>query len=298
MTSPVVEHHLRWSPWQPLDGCWHGTGVPNLPCLYRIRRIGRADLDYLGQTGTGTMTLRKRLAMLAGVYATDMPYRDPHTAAPALWALLQSTGAPFEVSVAPVTGSTLWRKGLEAVAIALYRQAHGASPTVSFGRMPAGYRRSSQYNLRLMAAGRCYRGGPTDLVDANHLPGVPPVGPLDGDPQALDWCGHAWSAWAPAARLDAPASALGLYRLRAPGVDGLLYIGQGAVRSRVLAHLRTAALATDAQGAVFRAAGAIQASWVVDDRWVAHQRLELENDLIAAHELRLGQPPPAQFLGQ
>jgi hypothetical protein len=37
---------------------------------------------------------------------------------------------------------------LEALAIALYRQAHGRSPTVEFGRMPPGYRASSSYNRR------------------------------------------------------------------------------------------------------------------------------------------------------
>ena len=35
------------------------------PSLYRIRRVGRADLDYIGQTGVG---LRRRLAMLSGIY--------------------------------------------------------------------------------------------------------------------------------------------------------------------------------------------------------------------------------------
>ena len=51
--------------------------------LYRIRRAGRDDLDYIGQTG---LRLRDRLAMLRGIYRDKMPYRDPHTVAPALWA--------------------------------------------------------------------------------------------------------------------------------------------------------------------------------------------------------------------
>jgi hypothetical protein len=114
-----VSQLLRWSDWQALRGSWSGGKVPTAPGLYRIRRAGREDLDYIGQTGSGTMTLRKRLGMLKGIYAAEMPYRAPHTAGPALWALLHSKGVPFEVSVAVVEGTDPWRKGLECLAIAL-----------------------------------------------------------------------------------------------------------------------------------------------------------------------------------
>src|SRR6516164_8348507 len=116
---------LVWSPWVPHQGCWRGATAPDEPGLYRIRRVGQSCLDYIGQTGTGGMTLRKRLGMQRGVYAAEMPYTDPHTAAPALWAIRQATGAEYEVSVAPVAGTTPWRKGLEALAIALHRQEFG-----------------------------------------------------------------------------------------------------------------------------------------------------------------------------
>jgi hypothetical protein len=69
--------------------------------------MGRDDLDYIGQTGG---SLRKRLAMLAGVYASEMPYGDFHVAAPALWALRESLRCEFEVSVAPLQGPAPVRK--------------------------------------------------------------------------------------------------------------------------------------------------------------------------------------------
>ena len=116
---------LTWSPWVLHPGCWRGKTIPPLPGLYRVRRLGHDDLDYTGQTGIGGMNLRRRLAMLIGVYAEEMPYKDPHAAGPALWALRHQTGEEFEVSVVPVEGTTPWRKGLEALAIALYRQDHG-----------------------------------------------------------------------------------------------------------------------------------------------------------------------------
>src|SRR5262249_2210442 len=151
----------------------------------------------IGQTGTGTMTLRKRLGMLGGIYRDEMPYRDPHTAGPALWALRHSTGEPFEVSVAIVTGSDPWRKGLEALAISLFRQEHGRSPMVNVGRMPCGYRASSSNNARLVRLGKRFRGGPCAEADSSHAPGIAPVGPLAGDPQSPDWGGHPWSPWFP-----------------------------------------------------------------------------------------------------
>ena len=119
--------------------------------------MGRDDLDYIGQTGMGTMTLGKRLGMLRGVYGERMPYCDPHTAGPPLWALWHQTGEDFEVSVVPVEGSTPWRKGLEALATALYRQEHGRSPTFGFGRMPVGYRASSSHSRRRPETGRILR---------------------------------------------------------------------------------------------------------------------------------------------
>jgi hypothetical protein len=47
-----------------------------------------------------------------------MPFRDPHTAAPALWALLQRQACDFEVSVIALPAvDDRWRRGLEVVAI-------------------------------------------------------------------------------------------------------------------------------------------------------------------------------------
>src|SRR5262249_3234780 len=82
-----IDRTLTWSPWVTHLNCWLGATIPNEPGVYRIRRAGQDCLDYVGQTGMGGMTLRKRLAMQRGVYDAEMPYTDPHTAAPALWAI-------------------------------------------------------------------------------------------------------------------------------------------------------------------------------------------------------------------
>ena len=116
--------------------------------------------------------------MLRGIEKPDMPYRDPHTAAPALWALMRSTRCEFEVAALPVAGNASRRKGLEAVAIALYRQEAGCSPSVNFGRMPSGFQMSSGNTQKLEQAGSRFRGGPVTTLDPSHLPGTPPVGGL------------------------------------------------------------------------------------------------------------------------
>lgn len=203
-----------------------GERLPRLLGLYRIRRAGREDVDYIGQTG---LALRQRQGMLSGVYAEEMPYRDPHTAGPALWAMRHATGCAFEVAVAPFTGAYAMRLGLEAVAIAAYRQAWGRSPTIQFGRMPLGYRMSTANNRRLVEAGKRFRGGVSVDVDASHAPSIAPMGPLSGDPAGMNWCGHQWSEWGPAAAIArlVARDARGLYRLRVPGQAGLVYVGQG-----------------------------------------------------------------------
>lgn len=290
----VDRRSYEWTPWVELTTAFSDPVLPPEPGLYRIRRVGSDAIDYIGQTGVG---VRARVRMLRGITNEAMPYRDPHTAAPALWALLHSTSCRFEVSAIRARETATWRKGLEAVAIALYRQEKGQSPTANFGRMPAGYRISSGNNARLVSAGKRFRGGPTDISEACHLPSIPPPDGLSGDPQSESWCGHRWSAWLPLAECRT-AIGSGLYRIRDRDSLGLLYIGEGVVRNRLGAHLRKARSPrrpVTAQERAFSTASHIEFSSSAGE-WYTHQRLELETDLIAAHMLALDRVPPAQFI--
>ena len=124
LTAPPVLQ--RWSAWEDLRGAGRNRRIPPGPGLYRIRRAGgEPGLDYIGQTGR---SLRGRLGQLNGVYHAQMPYRDPHTAAPALWALRHRDGCDFEVAVIEVPGTAPQRKALEATAITLYRIGLRAVP--------------------------------------------------------------------------------------------------------------------------------------------------------------------------
>jgi 5-methylcytosine-specific restriction protein A len=50
-------------------------------------------------------------------------------------------------------------------------------------------------------------------------------------------------------------------------------------------------------GQVFAAAAPLRCSWIVNDTWLSHERLELENDLVAGHLLVTGEIPDTQFQG-
>jgi hypothetical protein len=100
----------RWSGWVDLRGAGRNREIPDTPGLYRIRRAGDGlGLEYIGQTGR---SLRGRLGRLARVYGAQMPYRDPHTAGPALWALPDRDGCDFQASVIQTAGPVPERKAL------------------------------------------------------------------------------------------------------------------------------------------------------------------------------------------
>ena len=95
----------------------------------------------------------------------------------------------------------------------------------------------------------------------------------------------------------AKPAGVGLYRLRScpDEIPGLVYIGQGAIGTRLRSHLAKAARAGSRHTRRF--SGQLDASWVGVPNMPISQVLEHENDLIAAHVLVTRRPPAAQFLG-
>jgi hypothetical protein len=297
LATPSTATEPDWSAWQPLFKAGRNKAIPREAGLYRIRRVGQQSLDYIGQTGMG---LRQRLGMLSGVYKDVMPYNDPHTAGPALWALRQHENCQYEASVAVTSDiSTPQRKAQECVAIARHRQAFGCSPTFNFGRMPLGYSKSTGNTRALAARGKRWRGGPTGEVLACHVPGIGPDGPIDGDGGIDDLLGFAWSGWASVDRVldDLTGVEVGLYLLRRRGADELLYVGEGKIRNRVTAHMAKGKKPGHPQAFAFTDPSDVEASFIQRDDLAKHQLLEVENDLIAAHCIQIGVVPVAQFLG-
>lgn len=245
-----------WSAWLPLRGAGRGRQVPAEPGMYRIRRGGFREVAYIGETGRH---LRGRLGQLQGVYAAQMPYADPHTAAPALWAMRDREGCDFEASVLPVAADAQTRKGLEALAVSLFRAEAGKSPAANLGGMPAGYRKSSGNNARLVAAGQRMRGG-ADSGSAAAVASAPVHGPLGSKPDSDSWMNWRWTPWMSLPDAAPPLAAVGLYRLRQADSADLVYVGQGSIGQRIRSHLAKAAIDSHRQARWF--CGAIEASWV------------------------------------
>lgn len=291
----LPEKVFSWSNWQPLKNCWTNGYLPAVSGLYRIRRISRNDLDYIGQTGTGKMNLSKRLAMLKDIYKKEMPYSDPHTVGPALWALLDQSHCQFEVSFLPIHESNIYRKGLETLAIALYRQQHQASPNFNFSRMPIGYIKSSGNTKQLCEAGKRFRGGRVNQRTHHHNPSIPPTGSLSQSPCHPYWCGHQWSPWYPLSSVQnyLNVNEVGVYRIRIVNEPTLLYIGEGKIRLRLQAHYRK----VQKQEVNWVFDMPLECSWVSNDSWHKNQREELENDLIASHLLITEMITTLQFRG-
>lgn len=245
----------------------------------------------MGQTGR---SLRGRLSQLNVMYRAEMPYADPHTAAPALWAMRHRDGCDFEASVVEVSDTDQVRMALEVTAITLNRMEFGRSPVANFGRMPAGYRKSTGNNAQLAASGRRLRGGPDPQVPV-AIKSAPVSGELGTDPEAADWMDWAWSPWTPVSEADQMVIGTGLYRLRRNGTSGLVYVGQGAIAGRLRSHLAKAIRQGHPQAPWFT--GDLAASWVELPGMAMVNLLENENDLIASHVLAMGRAPRAQFLG-
>lgn len=276
-----------WSDWVPLPDT--ARRLARDPGIYRIRRAGDDELVYVGQTGR---SLAERLGAIK-FDAPKMPYRDPHTAAPALWALRHRDGCSYEASVSIVHGDAAVRKAIECVVLAQHRQEHGRSPAANFGRMPAGYAPSSPRNARVIATGKLRVGGPDPNVLECHEPGIAPRGPLDTDVTGARWCGLRWGAWMPLVEALDDAT-IGFYRIAVPDEGQLIYVGESA---RVGARLRDHAAKAKGSGRQAEMFGRSLVISIAAGPALAHQRLEVETDLIAAHVLATSRPPSAQFIG-
>ena len=156
---------LAWSPWVPLEGARSHAAVPRLPGLYRIRSVQTGRILSIGQTGR---TLKERMGALKGVYGEVMPYNDPHTAGPALWAHGIEFGETFEVSVAVLDVDRADRMGREALEVTKQRIINYCSPHLPLRHNMRGLLRTSRprtahsadYRLRSF---NCQKSRPTHL---------------------------------------------------------------------------------------------------------------------------------------
>lgn len=274
---------LRWSHWGPLDkerGYLKRASTDE--GLYRIRHPEHEGLVYIGETGRSTSGRIHALAR--GAFAEQMPYRDPHTAAPCLWAIVDRDGAELEVSwtTPRVAADKQDRKGLEAALIAAHRRDVGTSPTANFGRIIHGYRQSS-YSRDGNVGGRLRE----DESEPNTKPGVGPLNWSNHESLfADDWMGLNWSAPKRLQNVSArtPESD-GLYRLwNEELADCLHYIGESSnLRSRLRTHRR------ERDDRLYYSYARL------DNHDALHKRQEVETELIGAHWLECERAPASQW---
>ncbi len=266
-----------WSPWVEFSPTAFGD-PPHEAGLYRIRVADASTLAYLGQTRRG---LRERLLGLRrGTFAQEMPYNDPHTAAPGLWAFRVEDSSIYEASWAPMPDAS--ERDLhtaEALELADHRLTHGTSTLLNHGRHHLHWTRPSNRERGLGRRGERRR-------EPEAYDSAPPA-PRLGIAGQGGWMGRAWS---PTTELRPPPSTAP----DAPGVyvlvhdDRVIYIGQSmSLGQRLQAHGRSN----------WPAETSVRWSTLPKDS-PQHWLLELEVDLLGAYIAAHGTAPAGQFSGR
>ena len=216
---------LPWTPWVPFTADKEEfRTIPKEPGLYRIRPTGKDFLMYIGET---RRQLHGRLHELRHTLHRGelMPWSEPMTEAPSLWAWQNAEGYSYECSATPLDASPGGRRGMMSYLLYQYRQEHGESTLCNFGRFHPRYRRSTNRKENK-------RGG---KLEENHLDnpaGGPSIKPLPamGTPGERYWMGIGWIGKLPldGESVSTVPSGAGLYLLFERDTQNLVYIGQSA----------------------------------------------------------------------
>jgi len=207
---------LKWSEWTPLK---ERKLIPNLPGIYRVRAKDVKHLFYIGQTGA---SLRGRLAALSThTYAAEMPFDDPHTAAPNLWVFLKEYGYEYECSAAPSTDEKRERMGYEDYLLWRHRITTGLSTQCNYGRFHKQYSKSSSRSRGIR--GMRLHG---EMVNPASFPSIDPL-VIFSNPTDLDWMGLEWfPALGSAIAADKVTNYPCVYKIQDKNKNDIVYIGQ------------------------------------------------------------------------
>jgi hypothetical protein len=225
---------LPWTPWVPFTADKEEfRTIPREPGLYRIRPTGKDFLLYIGAT---KRPLHQRLTELRHTLRRGelMPWNDPITEAPSLWAWQDAEGFEYECSAAPLDASPGGRRGMESYLLYRFRQERGESTLCNFGRFHPRYRKSTNRKENK-------RGG---KLEENHLdnpaggPSIKPLPPV-GTPGDRYWMGVAWIGRLPldGETINTIPPGAGFYLLFERDSGDLVYIGQsGDCAQRLRSH--------------------------------------------------------------
>lgn len=268
---------LAWSAFVPFNS-WEGRLLPTGAGVYRVRVAGADRLAYVGQTGRN---LRDRLAGLrSNTRAAEMPFNDPHTAAPRLWSYRDADGLEYEASAAEVGLSKNDRMALECYLLWRYRVEAGTSTLCNFGRMHPRY--AAPRNRSTGVRGRLLGPGDPDGGGGPSVPAQPHVGP----PGAAGWMGMSWSPALPLATASLAGVRVvpGVYTLTRESGE-VVYIGES---TNLVGRLRSHS----------RYPWGMAVRYSVSELppgYTPTQLLEVENDLIAGYYAEHQKAPACQF---
>ena len=273
---------LPWSPWVPFNARKEEfREIPREPGLYRINPIGKDFLMYIGET---RRTVHERINELHQTLTRSdlMPWNDPHTAAPSLWAWQDAEGFEYECSATPLDASQSGRRGMESFLLYRYRQEYGESTLCNFGRFHPRYRKSTNRKENK-------RGG---KLDENHKdnPGWTRHTTVDNqwNPGGAGLDGTCMERDETARRGDNQhvTPGAGLYLLFEHDIGDLVYIGQSADCAK---RLRSHAMKfLDEKDLLF-------SSYIFEKPVLPHNLKELENDLIGNYFEEYRKAPKYQF---
>jgi hypothetical protein len=267
--------NLNWSDWVPFDG-GNFSGLHNGPGLYRIRISDQPTLAYIGQTGRD---LRQRLGDLRrNTMALVMPFNDPPTAAPSLWAWHDAKGYMYECSVAACDMHRRKRLAIECWLLWKYRLETGGSTLCNYGHFHPSYVKSKNRKTQ-------FRGGRRE-DESGRIASSSPL-PPSGRATGPDWMGLEWSGRFSLATIPGGAYPA-LYRIFDAKTEKLLYIGETQnFGQRMRSHA-----AKNWSGR----APVVSYHRMSDGVLKVHLH-ELENDLIGGYYEAVGDAPELQFAG-
>jgi hypothetical protein len=274
---------LPWTPWVPFTADKEEfRTIPKEPGLYRIRPTGKDFLMYIGET---RRTLHQRLHELRHTLRRGelMPWNDPHTAAPSLWAWQDAEGFGYECSATPLDASQGGRRGMESFLLYQYRQERGESTLCNFGRFHPRYRKSTNRKENK-------RGGKLEEQHQDNPAGGPSVKPLSaiGTPGDRYWMELAWIGKLPldGDTISTVPPGAGLYLLFERDSHDLVYIGQSADCAQ---RLRSHALK------LLDEKDMLVSYFIERKPMLPHNLKEQENDLIGNYFDRYRKAPRYQF---
>lgn len=270
---------LTWTAFVPLPlPPGSGAIIPGSGGMYRVRVVGHQQLAYVGETGRNL--LGRQQALGQGIRKEEMPFNDPHTAAPKLWSYRVAEGLAYGVSVAAVDLPLKDRRGLECYLLWKYRQEAGSSTLCNFGRVHPRYTTPS--NTKGGKRGVRLPDGAPDTDCGPCMPALPDRGASTSN----DWMGLDWSEWVPLATqaLRRASRNPGVYRL-ADATKRVVYIGESqSLAKRLSSHCRH-----------YRGSGILVSFAEVVAAYTDNQLHEVESDLIAGYYAEHRQAPQYQF---